>query len=111
MALPGLEPGFSRAVEDRLAHSEPTPREDSGTCDELSEIRGALWVRLPAARCSNVASAFRTLLEHAKQQGIDANHPSVRAASSALEELEMYVASRGASGSPAPLTKELEQAE
>jgi hypothetical protein len=32
-------------------------------------------------------------LEHAKQQGIDMNHPSVCAASVALEELEKYAAS------------------
>jgi len=58
---------------------------------------------LPAARCSNVASAFRAFLDHAKQQGIDTDHPLVRAATAALEELERYAANRGACGSPALL--------
>ena|SRR5215472_11685014 len=90
MALPGLEPQSETADEDLLAHAAPESCKNSGTCEDTSAAPTVHYARLPAIHCSNVASTLRGLLEHAKQQGIDMDHPSVRAAIAALVELDTW---------------------
>ena len=90
MALPGLEPQSTRANEALLSHSSSKPPKDSGTFEDPTAAPAAHCAGLPAVQCSNVANAVRGLLEHAKQQGIEMDHPSVRAAIGALVELDTW---------------------
>ena len=95
MALPGLEPQSETADEDLLAHAAPEPCKNSGTCEEPSVARAPPCAGLPAVHCSNVANALRDLLELAKQAGIDPDHPAMKAAAGALEELAAFIAGPG----------------
>jgi len=93
MALPGLEPHSSGSDEGRLGEVAPAADQVSRSYRPPTSTPGVLEAGLSPVDCSNVANALRDLLDHAQQQGIDMDHPSVWAAFAALEELEKYAAS------------------
>jgi hypothetical protein len=86
MALPGLEPGRERSVEGSLPPSAPAPVEIPGAYVEGAGGPMAVDGRLRPRACSNVASALRDLLEHAKCSGLDPTHPALLTAEAALKE-------------------------